>query len=256
MATTGMGIAVVLAALVALSLVLVLATRSLANPGPRLVRFVEIACVVIIVVTVIATGLIIGGSLSGDNTTVTLPVVARTPDVIVPGLVVDKPSATIISGGVDQATLVIRGLSMPTRLLLTTGFALQAATIVLIAWTMRRLARNLLSEQPFTELSRPLFRVAWILFAGSVLSAILSDVGSSLAGQEALRVHGWGTKAGFRWPDLELTAENLAYLGWPEPGPLSITIPWTPLAAALGLALLGLAFRAGERMQADTAGLV
>ncbi|MFT3968948.1 MAG: hypothetical protein QM695_01370 [Micropruina sp.] len=216
----------------------------------------EIACVVIIVVTIIATGLIIAGSLSGDYTTVTVPVVARTPEVILPGVVVNKPSATILSGGVDQATLSLRGLSLRARLLLTAGLAIQAATIVLIAWTMRRLARNLLSEQPFTELSRPLFRVAWILFAGSVLSAVLSDVGSSLAGQEALGVYGWGTEAGFRWPDLELTADSLAYLGWPEPAPLSITIPWAPLAAALGLALLGLAFRAGERMQADTAGLV
>ncbi|MFT4216759.1 MAG: hypothetical protein QM619_06180 [Micropruina sp.] len=254
MAGSGMAILAIFAGLVVWGLVRM--TRSLANPGPRLVRFVDIACLVVIVFTVIGAGLTIAGSLSGDYTTVSVPLVVRTPDVIVPGVVVDKPPATILSGGVDQATLVLRGLSWQARLPLAAGTAIQAAVIVLIAWTMRRLARNLRSGQPFTDLSRPLFRVAAILFVGTLLYALVNAIGSDLAGQEALAIQGWGSDETSPWPKTGVTRDQLSYLGWPEPATFRIMFPWTPFAVALGLAVLGLAFRAGERMQTDTAGLV
>ena len=51
-------------------------------------------------------------------------------------------------------------------------------------------------------------------------------------------------------------ATALSYLGWPEPAPWSVNFSFLPFAVALVLALLGLAFRAGERLQAETEGLV
>ncbi len=254
MSTGGMGVAVILAALVVLGLIMT--TRSLADPGPRLVRFVEFACVVIIVVAIFGGGATVVASLSGGPTTVEVPLAVHTPGVILPKVVLDKPPATIVAGGADHATLTVTGLSWTCRLLLAAGTAIQVTVIVMIAWTMRRLARNLRSNAPFSQLSRPMFRLASILFAGGLLWAFVAGTGSYLAGQEALQIQGWGTDAGFPWPDLPLTVEGLAAIGWPEPASWSVTVPWTPLAAALGLALLGLACRAGERMQADTAGLV
>jgi hypothetical protein len=99
-------------------------------------------------------------------------------------------------------------------------------------------------------------RAASVLLAGDFLWSIAGGTGAYMAGQEALQIHGWsGPDSALGGLPIE-SATAPSYLGWPEPASWSITVSFVPIAVALVLALLGLAFRAGERMQVETEGLV
>ena len=50
--------------------------------------------------------------------------------------------------------------------------------------------------------------------------------------------------------------DNLAQYGWPEPYGLLVNIPFWPLTAGLGLALIAAAVNAGHKLREDTQGLV
>lgn len=237
-------------------LVIALVVAALAHPGPWLARFVEVACWVVIAIATVSGLISIGTSLIANSTTVQVPIAVHTPEVRVPGVEILKPDAVIVSGGVDRATLTIQGLSWGPRILLGTEAALQIAVIVFFALVIRRLAHNVRAGAPFDRLSQPLIRAAAVLFAGSFLWSILGSVGAYLAGREALEIHGWnGPESILGGLPLDST-EALSYLGWPEPGSWSVNFSFLPFMAAFVLCLLGLAFRAGERMQADTEGLI
>jgi hypothetical protein len=236
--------------------VIALVVAALVTPGPWLARMVEVTCWAVIVIAAITGAISIGQSLIGDTTTVQVPIAVHTPEVRVPGVVIEKPAAVIVSGGVDRATLTIRGLSWEPRILLALETLLQSGAVVYLAWVIRRLAHNIREGAPFAGLSRPLVRAAGVLFLGGFLWSIAGGTGAYLAGREALEIH-----AGY-WPDSVLggprvdMATALSYLGWPEPGTWSVNFSMLPFAVALVLALLGLVFRMGERLQADTDGLI
>ena len=228
---------------------------ALVEPGPWLARLVEVSCWAVIVIAGISGAMTIGQSMIGDTTTVQVPLAVHTPDVRIPGVVIEKPSAVIVAGGVDRATLTIHGLSWEARSLLSLEIILQVGAVVFLAWVIRRLARNIQAGQPFARLSRPLVQAAAVLFGGGFLWSIAGGIGAYLAGREALEIHGWSA------PDsvvggLADSTTALSYLGWPEPADWSVSFTLLPFAVAIVLALLGLAFRTGERLQADTEGLI
>lgn len=249
---------IVLALVLGLALTGILAVVStLLRSGPRLVRFVEIACWVIVGVAIVWTLATIGLSLVGGTTTVEVPLAVHAPAVKVPGLSIDLPPAAIVAGGADRATLTVTGLSWTSRSLLAAATLLKGGVAIVIALIVARLGRNLQAQRPFAGLAAPMLRGALALFVGSLAWSLLDSFGAYLAGQEALAVHSWGAEASGIWVDsFPQKAADLSYLGWPEPAMWSVTFSFFPLVAALALALLGLAFRAGERMQADTEGLV
>jgi hypothetical protein len=178
----------------------------------------------------------------------------------VPGVELVKPDAVIISGGADRATLTIKGLSWESRIWLAIEVLLQSGVAVAIAFVVKKLATNMRAERPFSGLARPLLISAYILFGGSALWSVAGSIGAHLAGVEALELHGWTVTgvlaAGADAGDFPSSLTDWSYLGWLEPAEWSVTFSFLPFAVAFVLALLGLAFRAGERLQADTAGLV
>jgi hypothetical protein len=176
--------------------------------------------------------------------------------VKVPGIELVKPDAVILSGGADRATLTIKGLSWESRIWLAIEVLLQSAVAVVLALVVKRLAANMRAERPFSGLARPMLVSAYVLFVGAGLWSIAGSIGAYMAGREALQIHGWSG------PDSVFGSvpwdgwEALSYFGWPEAGDWSVTFSAVPFACAFVLALVGLAFRAGERMQADSEGLV
>lgn len=236
--------------------VISLVVATLVAPGAWLARMVEVMCWAVIVIAAVYGAITIGQSLIGNTTTVQVPIAVHTPEVKVPGVVIEKPAALIVSGGVDRATLTIRGLSWEPRILLALETLLQAGAVVYLAWVIRRLAHNIREGVPFARLSRPLVRAAAVLFVGGFLWSIAGGTGAYLAGREALEIHGgYGPDSALGGLPVDM-ATALSYLGWPEPASWSVNFSFLPFAVALVLALLGLAFRAGERLQAETEGLV
>lgn len=245
----GLAAMVIMAAVIALPLIALKSTIGL-------VRFVQIACWAAIAIAVVAGAVTIGQSLIGDQTTVAVPLAVHTPDVRVPGVELVKPDAVILSGGADRATLTITGLSWESRLWLAIEVLLQSAVAVVLALVVKRLAANMRAERPFSGLARPMLVSAYVLFVGAGLWSIAGSIGAYMAGREALQIHGWsGPDSVFGSVPLD-GWEALSYFGWPEAGDWSVTFSAVPITCAFVLALLGLAFRAGERMQADSEGLV
>jgi hypothetical protein len=247
---SGLAAMAVMAAVIALPLV---ALRSTVG----LIRFVEFACWAAIAIAIIAGAVTIGQSLGVNQTTVAVPLAVHTPDVKVPGVELLKPDAVILSGGADRATLTIKGLSWESRIWLAIEVLLQCAVAVVLALVVKRLAVNMRAERPFSGLARPMLLSAYVLFVGAGLWSIAGSIGAYMAGREALQIRGWSgpdSVFGVSFPVDSWTA--LSYLGWPEAGDWSVTFSAIPFAVAFVLALLGLVFRAGERLQIDTAGLV
>jgi hypothetical protein len=85
---------------------------------------------------------------------------------------------------------------------------------------------------------------------GGALSAVLQQCGEWSAGRDALFVTAWGS-TGISDP-----GTTLANLGWPDPAYFALQIPFLPLLLGLGLTAIAAVFRAGERLQRDTEGLV
>ena len=250
-----MGIVVGLLAMVIMSAVIVLPIVLLQSTI-GLVRFVGIACWAVIGIAVVAGAVTMGTSFIGNETTVTVPIAVHTPDVKVSGVEIVKPDATITSGGVDRATMTIHGLSWEPRIWLALEILIQTGVAVAIALVVKRLAANMRAERPFSGLARPLLISAYVLFGGSVLWSVAGSIGAHLAGVEALEVHGWTATGVVNADDFPSTVTDLSYLGWPEPASWSVNFSFVPFAVAFILALLGLAFRAGERLQSDAEGLV
>lgn len=232
------------------------AILSLLKAGSTLVRFVEVACVVTIVVAALSGAIGIGGSFFDNITTFQVPLSVHVPDIRIPGLRVDKPAAVITAGGADRATITVTGLSWLSRILLASESLVQVAVTIAVALVVLRLARNVRKGKPFDGLARSLIQCAVVLFVGALLWSFVGGIGSFIAGREALEIHSWGAMDGTLGSQLyPQSPEDLSYLGWPEPA-LFISLPFWPLGIAAALALLGAAFRTGERLQADTEGLV
>ena len=221
-----------------------------------LVRVVEVACLITIAAAALGAVIGLGRSLLTNTTTFEVPLTVHVPDVRIPGLVIVKPSAVIVSGGADRATITVTGLSWLSRILLASGSLVQVAVTIIIALVIFRLARNVRAGKPFDGLSRSLIQCAMVLFVGALLWSVIGGIGSYAAGREALEIHGWGADAGTVAAQLLGDSTiDLSYFGWPAPA-LFITLPFWPLGIASALALLGAAFRTGERLQKDTEGLI
>ena len=221
-----------------------------------LVRVVEVACLITIAAATLSAAIGLGRSLLTNTTTFEVPLTVHVPDVRIPGLMIVKPSAVIVSGGADRATITVTGLSWLSRILLASGSLVQVAVTIVIAVVVLRLARNVRAGKPFDGRSRSLIQCGGVRFVGALLWSVVGGIGSYAAGREALEIHGWGADEGTLAAQLlGDSTTDLSYFGWPAPT-LFITLPFWPLGIASALALLGAAFRTGERLQKDTEGLI
>jgi hypothetical protein len=213
-------------------------------------RVASVVAAIVIIGTGLFMALAVVNVLSSDNVTVTVPVGPLPPHVD-PGVEIEPTQATILSGGFDQATVTVSGLTLPTRVLLLLSVIVPGATEIGVALVLRRLARSVGAGDPFRLGGDALVRTAWIVLAGGMVSSLLEDVASWRASAEVFFTRGWS--ADDRTAGGEL---SLADLGWPDPAGLQLHFPFWPLAAGLVLALLAAVFRQGEQLRHDAAGLV
>lgn len=220
----------------------------------RLTSFFAILTLVGVGISMAVLGYVL---LSGADVGVTVPVQivqAHLPE----GIVDPQAVATVVSGGADRATLVIAGLTLPTRLLLFVGELAGNVTIGAVAVIALRAARALRDGDIFDFAPRAIMVTASIVVVGGLIWSIVGDIGAWRAGVEALQLYGWGAEGplaeALSDPDVD-TQLFLAEHGWLAPAGFTLTIPFWPLSIGLGLALVGTAFRAGQGLRGDVATL-
>lgn len=195
-------------------------------------------------------------TLFGERVTVDVPLRPFTPHAAA-GIELGSRVARITGGGVDHAELELSGLSAAPRILLASSTLLQTAVIVLLALIVVRLARAISAGDPFRAGGRSLSAAAVVVGVGGVAWSVLGQLGGWLAGQDALAMNSWSASLK-QVPGIEaVPGENaLAQYGWPSPADFRLDLPFWPIAAAIALALVAAAFRAGVRLRRDTEGLV
>lgn len=223
----------------------------------RLPRVAVVLCAIWIAVTAVAALFAIGTTLFGEQVRVSVPIEPFTP-VVDPRITPEPAAASILEGGLDRATVLASGLSPAARGLLAGGTTINAAMSIAVAAIALRLARSLRDHDPFRLASQALLNAGAFLVVGGLLAALLTGLGEWLASQELFAVYGFGVNA---MPEADLPSGVLPQTwltqhGWPAPAMMNVTLPFWPLAAGLGLALVAAMMRAGEQLRRDTEGLV
>lgn len=215
-----------------------------------LARLTTVVAVLTLAVIAIVTIVIGYTLLFAKQVGITVPI--EVTEVKIPeGIVFHDTVATIVSGGADQATLVVEGLSWPTRLLLLTGELAGTLTIGAVALIALKAARALRGGDIFSFAPRAIMTAAIVVAVGGVLWTLMNDIGTWRAGIEALHISGFvldGPLSERFDGDSDLF---LAEHGWPTPASLTLTFPFWPLGVSLGLALVAAAFQAGQRLRDD-----
>jgi hypothetical protein len=219
--------------------------------GPFVLRAVRVGGVVYAVLSVIVTAFTVIPLIAGGPSVVSVPLLVHR--LLRPSGVMFEtgPTATVTDGGVDRATLTLTGLGVPTRVLLICAALSVAAVSIVIAVALAQIAAAALRGEPFVPAAaRSVTVVAVAIAVGGTLSAVLQQWGEWSAGRDALFVTAWGSAS------ISGPGTTLADLGWPDPAYFALQIPFLPLLLGLGLTAIAAVFRAGERLQRDTEGLV
>lgn len=188
-------------------------------------------------------------TLVASHVQVAIPVRTFWPSTL-PGVTdISGPTAAVVSGGFSVAEVEVTGLDLAARAFLAGGTAVQGMTFVLIGIVVALLCRRLLTDAPFaTSLTRSLRLAAGTLALGGIAWQVLAAIGSTLAADQVLRVDSWASTG-------DVPPGGVSDTGLPEPT-LGFTIEFWPILIALALVAVAAAFRSGERMQRETAGLV
>ncbi|QLD12077.1 hypothetical protein [Microbacterium oleivorans] len=187
-------------------------------------------------------------NLSADAPRMSVPVAPFWPGLL-PGVTVDDgPTARVVGGGVTAVDVDVAGVSGLARGLWTAGQALWALIPAAIAALIAVACFQLLAGRAFDRtVVRATMATAVVVAAGGVAAQLLSDVAGSMASHELFAL------VSARWEDIPGIEHPLDW--WPNET-LSITLPFWPIAAGLGVAALAAIFRYGSRLQRDTEGLV
>lgn len=138
--------------------------------------------------------------------------------------------ASIVSGTHPTAALIVTGLSPGPRLLLAGGILVMALTVVVVAAAIMYLCFRLGQGAPFAAaLTRMLSISAWALILGGLGGQLLTGFG------------GWMVAS-------ELNADPPR-----SEFPFAASLDAWPFFAGIALRLIVAAFRAGERLQHETA---
>lgn len=239
--------AAVVLAVVAVPVLLIMIAMRGGRHMPKIVALVSYAVMVVVGGATVVAAITL---MSGAAVQVTVPITPIEPSL--PDGVKLEPatSATILSGGMDQATLVVSGLPLTTRLVLLAAMLLAAATAIAVCVVVIRLARSVMSGNPFAVGTTALIATGWILLIGGVAASLVGQIGDVMACYDIFEYTGgsapesWNPAGGFAGPT------------WPVPAGFKLTIPWWPLGGALLLALMAGVFRYGQQLQRDSEGLV
>lgn len=238
----------VLVAVVMLAVAVVLVGRGRLGGDTATLRVVRGGAVVYGVIVLILTVLAVGSQLLLDTVEVALPTETFWP--VLPEGVEMFPGgdARFVGGGFTEALASVTGLGLATRALLAAGTLVQGLTQLAVTWAVFLIAHRLLAGEPFRPVVRKAVLVAAAaLIGGGILWQVLFGIGEFMAAKEVLGSVGWG------W-DESVGLEDPSVL-LPEPA-LRLTIAFWPIFSGLALAAVAAAFRYGEELQRDTAGLV
>ncbi len=239
-------VALVLVAMAIPVVVIILAMRG-GSHMPRIVAVVSYAVMVGIAVMSAVTAIVL---MSGAPVSITVPVSPLKP-FIATGVTLDRVAPVVIEdGGLDSASLVVTGLPMTTRVVMLIGMLIAATTAIAVCVVILRLARSVMTGNPFALGTKALTATGWILLVGGFAASVVSQIGNVMASWDVFGFSG-GSATGSWNP-----TGSFAGPGWPEPATFGLLIPWWPLGGALVLALVAGVFKYGERLHRDSEGLV
>lgn len=226
---------------------------------PYVVDFVQFwGLVAIVIASIASVARTVIALLPGAAISVRTPIELFWPQPF-PGVEIGGgPTATVISGGISQADLVLEDLALGTRALLAGGALVQGAVFVIVTLAVVQLCRALRRREPFGPRVTRSGRIAALTVGiGGVLWQLLFSIGQTIAAREALQITSWMSTN----PDA-LDPADPSSTGLPLPG-FDITIEFAPIAIALAIWVVAELIAAGARMQgenhrlrADTEGLV
>lgn len=240
-------ISAILLGVVAVPVLLILIAMRGGPHMPRIVALVSYAAMVVVGGLTVLTTIAL---MTGTAVKVTVPIAPIKP-YLPPGVTLEHATpATIEGGGMDQATLLVSGLPLNTRLVILAAMLLAAATAIAVCVVVIRLARSVASGNPFALGTQALIATGWILLIGGVLASLTGQIGDIMACYDIFEYTGGNA------PESWNPAGAFAGPGWPEPAGFRLDIPWWPVGGALMLALIAGVFRYGEQLQRDSEGLV
>ncbi|MGO2052730.1 hypothetical protein CQ017_13310 [Arthrobacter sp. MYb224] len=243
------GLAAVLA-IGALALLLIAVFGS--KRGPSIVAFTRIVAIIGLVgvgVTTIASAAVL---IFGGPVEVLVPVVPYWPEY--PNVTDVTPEhGEAVAAEINEVLVTASNLSLGVRLLLASGAIFEGLAGCAVILAVILLCNRLRAGVAFTpRLRRAGWLVAAILALGNTLGQFLNGFGSSLAGEETLRIDGFTSAA----------QEFTAATPWPEPT-FAIYFEFGALFLALGILVVAELVTVGltlttqnQRLQADTDGLV
>ncbi|HEY8912758.1 hypothetical protein [Lacisediminihabitans sp.] len=187
-----------------------------------------------------------GADLLAPVVNLQLPVASFWPQ-LKPSVRLDPaPVASIASGGFRQADVGVSGLGLDARLWLAGGHLFLGAVAVSVGIAIAVLCARLLRGNPFgPALSKTAFRAAGVVAVAGIASQVCAGVGGMAASAQALAVTGWGID------DRDVIGGNLRDIGWPLPSE-GFTVDSWPVAFAIAIVAVAVAFRFGERLQAQS----
>lgn len=240
-------VAVILLTVVAVPVTVIIIAMRGGPHMPKIVALVSYAVMVVVAGMTAVAGITL---MSGAAVEITVPITPIKPSL--PAGVTLEPAtpATIESGGMDQATLMVSGLPLTTRLVILAAMLLSAATAIAVCVVVIRLARSVMSGNPFALGTQALIATGWILLIGGVLASLVGQIGNVMACYDIFEYIGGNA------PENWNPAGPFAGPGWPEPAGFNLSIPWWPLGGALVLALIAGVFRYGAQLHRDSEGLV
>lgn len=188
-------------------------------------------------------------TLLAPSVPITIPVETFWP-TLPEGASYEGTTATLEQGGFTHAEVTLLGLSTGTRSAWALSQALWCLIPGAIAALVAIIASRLRRGVPFAPLlSRFATATAVIVALGGIVAQVSGDIAGTAAAAELLR---W---TGGQYPDIASFPDSDLATWMPRPGS-TVTFPFWPLAAGLGLAALAAVFRHGGRLQHDTEGLV
>lgn len=174
--------------------------------------------------------------LGDDRVQLTLPM-SNNSDAVTGSFGPDA-TASVESGTLTSATVVVDGIDQSTRALLAAGSAIDTLTQVAVVVAIMTLCITLVRGRPFTRtITTPVTIASGAVAIGSLAGQALTGFGT---GSVSAQLGHTSASSG---------AEQNPYL-------LGFAFDLTPVIAGLALALVAQAFLYAERMQHDTEGLV
>lgn len=233
----------------------VIAARRSPSERPLVVIVTRLVALLYAGVALLAAGISVVATLVGDSVRATIPLQQFWPDTYPWVTLTPPPPASVVGGGILTAEVDIVGLGLDARLWLAGGHALQGITFTLIGLVVALLCHRMLAGSPFRPtLARSIMAVAATIAAGGIAWQICFGIGGSSASYQLLSLSGWASEG----PSSEITnylLEHFEATGLPQPTFL-IDLGFWPLMLGLALAVIGVAFQHGARLQRDTEGLV